>query len=190
MRAIHFANSGAQHARVYRILVVIALLLLQGLLATAASAATVVVTSLSDNGAGSLRNAVTNANNGDVITFTSGLTGTISVLSTLPVTKNVTITGPGAAALAIDGGNSVGVLSVAAGTTVSISGLTITHGNAGAGSGGGIFNRGTLTLNGVSVTNNTATLGGGINSDAGSLTLTGCTISGNQAAGGAGGGLY
>jgi hypothetical protein len=60
--------------------------------------------------------------------------------------------------------------------------------------GGAIFNQGSLSLNGVTLQNNSAlgnngptyseALGGGIYSMSGSLTLTACTIQGNQAVGG------
>ena len=58
-------------------------------------AATVTVTNTNDSSPGSLRQALTTANDGDTITF--AVTGTITLTSGgLPVTKNLTISGPGA----------------------------------------------------------------------------------------------
>ncbi len=48
-------------------------------------------------------------------------------------------------------------------------------------SGGGIFNEGTLTLNNVTVSDNTAEIGGGISSETGLLTLNNSIVAGNSA---------
>jgi hypothetical protein len=57
------------------------------------------------------------------------------------------------------------VLQIPGNATVTLQDLTITRGTATgsfpANAGGGIYNLGTLTLVGVSVTKNTADLGGG-----------------------------
>ena len=99
-------------------------------------AATITVTNTNDSGPGSLRQALANANNGDTINF--AVTGTISLFSgELVIGKNVTIAGPGANQLSIDGGQELGspyTFAVVSGKTVTISGLTIT------GDGGGIRN--------------------------------------------------
>jgi hypothetical protein len=99
-------------------------------------AATITVTNTNDSGPGSLRQALANANNGDTINF--AVTGTISLISgELVIGKNVTIAGPGANRLSIDGGQELGspyTFAVVSGKTVTISGLTIT------GDGGGIRN--------------------------------------------------
>jgi hypothetical protein len=99
-------------------------------------AATITVTNTNDSGPGSLRQALANANNGDTINF--AVTGTISLFSgELVIGKNVTIAGPGANRLSIDGGQELGspdTFHVVSGKTVTISGLTIT------GHGGGILN--------------------------------------------------
>src|SRR5210317_584127 len=72
------------------------------------AAATIEVTSLADDGAvGTLREAITTANltaGDDVITFASGLSGTITLTSALPtISDNLTVTGPGESDLTIDG---------------------------------------------------------------------------------------
>ena len=139
-------------------------------------AATLTVTSLGDTGAGTLRQAITDASPDDTIDFS--VTGTITLSSgRLTVIKDLTITGPGASSLTISGNNSSGVFLTAIGT-VAISGLTLTNGNVGGGQGGGVENQGPLTLTDVVVSNSVARLGGGIFND-GTLTLTRTTVSGN-----------
>src|SRR5258708_19065984 len=65
-------------------------------------AATITVTNTNDSGPGSLRQALDSASDGDTINFTA--TGTISLTSgELLVNRSVTIFGPGAATLAVDG---------------------------------------------------------------------------------------
>src|SRR5438093_5479250 len=99
---------------------------------------TLIVTNTNDSGPGSSRQTLADANNGDVIGF--AVTGTIG-LSTgeLLVTKSITISGPGAENLAVNGNNQRRVFHIASGQTVTISGLTITNGHA-TDSGGGIYN--------------------------------------------------
>jgi len=93
---------------------------------------------------------------------------------------------------------TIGGLNVYA--TVVIAGVTITGGKPVEGAGGGIYNRGNLTLTNCVVTGNASNgssavgqtpgifnaLGGGIY-NSGTLTITGCTLSNNQALGGKGG---
>ena len=68
----------------------------------AAYAATITVTNNSDNGAGSLRKAIADAANGDIINFS--VTGAIFLTSEqLTINKNISIIGPGAASLTISG---------------------------------------------------------------------------------------
>jgi IPT/TIG domain len=137
--------------------------------------------------------AVTHALSGDQITFASGLSGsTITLDNVMTISANITITGLGAANLAVSGGNAHEVFSVNSGVTASISGLTIENGLAK--SGGGIFNHGTLTLTNDDVSNNSATSytfyvqGGGI-FNSGTLTISASTITGNTTFSD-GGGIY
>ena len=87
------------------------------------------------------------ANDGDMITF--AVTDTIGLTSgELLVNSSITISGPGANNLAVNGNAKSRVFHVASGKTVTISGLTITNGNSGSDAGGGIYNdHATLTLN-------------------------------------------
>ena len=83
-----------------------------------------------DSGPGSLRDALANATNFETITFCPGVTGTIKLTSgRLSVSNSVTILGPGANLLAIDGNNSHTVFYILPGVTVTIAGLTITNGH-------------------------------------------------------------
>ena len=74
---------------------------------TAAGAATFTVTTTDDSGAGSLRQAILDANaaaGADTIDFGPGAAGTITLASSLPhVTDDVDIVGPGAEILTVDG---------------------------------------------------------------------------------------
>ena len=148
-------------------------------------AATYTVTTTADSGAGSLRAAIeaANANPGpDEITFSLAYPATITLASALPsISGNLTITGPGAASLTISGGGVARIFYVQTGVTVSISGLTLTGGNADR--GGAIYNFGALTITNSVLTSNTATqVGGAIaNTGAGTLTITGSTLSNNVA---------
>src|ERR1700720_2004990 len=63
------------------------------LFAASAFASTDTVTTLTDSGTGSLRAALAAANSGDTIVFSNGLTGTITLASTLTINNNVTIQG-------------------------------------------------------------------------------------------------
>jgi predicted outer membrane repeat protein len=90
----------------------------------------------------------------------------------LLVNKSVSILGPGAANLAVNGNHSNRVFHVTAGTTVTIAGLTITNGFAIGASpnwpfGGGIWNEyGTLTVsNSLFAGNSSSNYGGAIYND-------------------------
>jgi predicted outer membrane repeat protein len=181
-----------------------------------AQAATLTVTNLNDSGAGSLRQAILDANhNGagsDDIVFASGLSGTINVGSAigkgLYAETAMNIKGPGAGVITLRGTGNIDYIvytgkSAAYGSSdgdpVTISGLTITGGNATnhffKDRGGGIYNKNfALTVsNAVISGNHAADDGGGIYSNAGSLTVLNSTVSGNS--GGTdssayGGGIY
>jgi predicted outer membrane repeat protein len=104
-----------------------------------------------------------------------------------------TITGAGAAVTIIDANGIDRVLSVAAGRTGTISGVTVRNGTASR-LGGGIYNAGTLTADRIVVSSNSAgERGGGICNVAGAtLTLSRSTVDGNTMSSSnlAGGGLY
>jgi hypothetical protein len=163
---------------------------------TSTHSATITVTNTNDAGPGSLRQALADAIDRDRIEF--AVTGTIGLTSgELIINKSISISGPGAASLAVDGNATSRVIHIGARKTVSISGLTVTDGRPSSGSGGGLLNdHGILTIDGCVVQNSSAAdynSGGGIYNDgsAGSATLMilNSTITNNHADS-AGGGIY
>jgi hypothetical protein len=160
-----------------------------GLSAAGAWGASCVVSNTNDSGAGSLRNCLSNLTTGTAvdtnsITFTA--TGTITLASALPAINNgVTITGPGANKLTIDGGGAYQVFAIGTSVapTVAISGVTVANGKASAGGGAINVVSGTLTVTGCAFLNNSAGAdGGAIFDGASGLTVTGSIFSGNSAA--------
>jgi hypothetical protein len=154
-------------------------------------ATVIVVTNTDDSGPGSLRDALATAVDGDIIDAT-GVFGTILLTSgELQITHAVTISGPGAGSLAVDGNGSFRVFDNLA-SGVTISGFTITNGSATGANGGGIFHEGgnsaTLRLSNCIVSGNSADFGGGIFNSNGTVTVDSCTISDNGA-GFSGGGI-
>jgi hypothetical protein len=169
------------------------------------------VTNLNDAGSGSLRDAIATTPSGGTVDFQDGLSGTI-VLATgeLAITKDLTIAGPGADVITVNGNHVSRVFNIGA-FTVAISGMSIVDGQPANGNGGGILSAGVLTVtdstlsgnstNGdgggifggtVSVTNcnigsNHATFGGGA-IYGGSMTVSGCIFSGNSTVPGLGSG--
>ena len=159
------------------------------LAASVATAATYTVNNINNQGPGSLRQALTDAASGDIINITA--TGTLILDSELIVNKNLAIQGPGAVNLAISGNGATRVFNIG-NATVSISDLSITGGYTG-GTGGGLFNRGALTLTGVAIAGNQASYGGGVwngndYGSGGSIVFNDCAIKNNTAY--TGGGLY
>jgi hypothetical protein len=189
-------------------------------LGTPAGAATIVVSTLTDSGTGSLRQAINDALPGDQIRFATN--GTITLTNgELVISNNLDIIGSSATDLTISGGGASRVFNVSVGVTSRISGLTIRDGRTPSGTpaenGGGIYNLGSLSLDGCVITANrtgdgshgtngangvpggfdiygrpgtsggSGGLGGGVYSG-GTLTLSACLVTGNcSGAGGYGG---
>jgi hypothetical protein len=160
----------------------------------------ILVTNTNDSGPGSLRDALAVANDGDTIDV-NGVSGTILLISgELQINHNVTISGPGAQNLAVNGNGTFRVFENFA-SDVTISGFTVTNGLPPIGDnngGGGILNHGGLTLIAISILNSNAggsfpppnSGGGGIGVSAGgTLTVTASIISGNESQQGPGGGI-
>ena len=152
------------------------------------------VNSAADDGsAGTLRWAISQANaNGkaDTIVFanlfdspqTINLTGKQLTLSD---PARITINGPGENLLTINGNNASRVFRITAGSSASLSGLTITGGSVN-GNGGGVANTGgTLVLKHVVLSGNSARRGGGLFND-GTTILTDVVTHGNTARVGSG----
>ncbi|MGA2255462.1 MAG: hypothetical protein ABSG53_12425 [Thermoguttaceae bacterium] len=172
---------------------------------------TVTVMSNADSGAGSLRAAIAGANSGDTIVFARSVHAITLTSGELLIPASLAIDGPGADKLTISGNNLSRVFEIAAGPdasnplNVTISNLTITHGNAVA-EGGGILNDGSnVTLSNDRITQNVVTesptdltpgttefyaQGGGLFSVAGNLSINNCHVIANQAVGLAGTNAY
>ena len=158
-------------------------------------AATIVVTSTADSGAGSLRAAIAGASAGDTIQFAAALNGqTITLTSAkIVIDKNLVIDGPGASQLRVQrstvGGTPIfNIFDVTPNNTVTIEGLTISNGLTGSnGGGGGIYNNGSfLTIANCTISGNSAGFGGAIFSDAvnfgsAQLVISNSILSGNSA---------
>jgi hypothetical protein len=137
-----------------------------------------IVTTTADLGPGSFRQALLDADNhtgADTIIFHLPAPplhseNQITLATGLTSKGDVTIVGPGAGKLIINGdGNRDLLITDGSATTNSpstISGISFTDGGATGtgpgGSGGGIFSYESLTLKSVVVTNNTAAQGGGV----------------------------
>jgi hypothetical protein len=149
-----------------------------------------------------ITHALMQAVSGDIISVAAG-TYNLPLGETFPlvINQNLTLTGEGAGSTILDAtGANRRVITITAGVTATIWGVTITGGavsctNSGSGScvaeGGGLHNDGTLTLTSSTVSGNTASCtssgsgdcvaeGGGF-SNGGTLTLTSSTVSGNTA---------
>ena len=106
------------------------------------AATTVQIASTQDSGPGTLRDALDNAVDGDVIDLTH-LRGTLTLTSSLVPAAKVSINGPGRDFLRIDGNHLDRVL--ASDHSLQVSKVTLSNG-ATANSGGCLFVRGKLTL--------------------------------------------
>ena len=170
--------------------------------AVLAHAGALTVVNTNDSGPGSLRQALADANDGDTIGF--AVSGAIGLTSgELLVDKDVTISGPGADNLAVDGNAKSRVFHITTGRTVVISGLTISNGFVTGdfpdGIGAGIYNdHATLTVDDCVISGNLATSGAGIYNDAYNpgktgdnavLTVNNSIFSANVSSSG-GGGIY
>lgn len=161
---------------------------------------TFLVTNLNDSGAGTLRDAVQNADatSGAVINFANSLHGTITLTSgQLNVTSSMTINGPGANKLTVSGNNASRIFDIGNNATVTIGGLTIADGAAlsttdpSQQGGGGVLNEvgSTVNLNNdVFSDNHALVVGGALWNQAGpsggaTANISDSTFLGNQALG-------
>jgi len=122
----------------------------------------------------------------DTIQFSTS--GTILLGSDLPMmSKKLTIEGPGASSLTVDGNSQHVPFTVSASGDVTISKLTENAGFS-ATVGGGLLNNGKLTVSQVEFRNNNCGTYGGAVENNGTLTVDQCFFDGNSAQG-VGGGL-
>ena len=157
------------------------------------------VTSASDSSnpsSGMLRWAVqqANANPGSSIEFELGTGATTITLSSgqLELKKSVTIyDGSGEGPVTVSGNAQSRIFQIDSGVMATISGITITDGNAtrtgGSGRGGGLVNYGNAYLTNCTISGSSSASSGGGLENYGNAMLTGCTISGNYAAARGGG---
>ncbi len=154
------------------------------------AADTIRVTTLSDDGPGSLRAAIASANEyEDVISF--DVTGNILLTKQLTIDHGLTIQGPGADLLYVIGKGASRVFYINTTALVDISGISIVNGDPGIGDGGGMYNdhATNLTVRNCAFYCNRATNGGGIYNNDCDPTITNCMFGGNVA-GQQGGGMY
>jgi PKD repeat protein len=152
-----------------------------------------VVTNTNDSGPGSLRQIIAAASPGEVITFDLPYPATITLTSgQISLTKDLTIVGPGAGDLIIDGNASSRVFSITGGANAFLYGLTLQNGSS-SGAGGCVYANDQETdviLSHVLVRNCASNLiGGGVHISQGRLTLIATTLTGNSAPDGGGAGL-
>ena len=164
------------------------------------------VTDTSDlpNDTGSLVSAINQANvnpnpAGSLIEFSKSVFSTpqtITLTSTLELYGSagpISIAGPGANLLTVNGNRTVEVFEVDFESTAVLSGLTIS-GGVSSREGAGIFNEGILTISNSTIQDNTIANddgeGAGVFNES-VLTMSGCTVTGNTISGvdGEGGGL-
>lgn len=159
------------------------------------------VTNTNDSGAGSLRQAIADANSSteqdtilfsgsvfsdataDTITLTSG-----ELVLTDPNTTLISTQGAGAP-VTISGNNTAfsRLFRVAAGASAELDGLTLSNGRTTAGGGGAIRNEGTLRISNSTLSNNRAAANGGAIENIGVLTVVNSTLQGNVATSSGGG---
>jgi hypothetical protein len=157
-------------------------------LASPAWAATYTVTNNADSGAGSLRQAIIDANAttgvADTINFDLGSAATITLTSSLPPITDgagLTIDG-GSADITISGDNQYHVFEVGSGAKLTLSNLTVAHSTAFR--GGGIHNSGTLEVSNSTLSGNSAPNGGGILNGGGATATLKNTIVAKSLSGG------
>ena len=158
------------------------------------------VTNLNDSGAGSLRQAVLDANASaglaNSIVFANGLSGTITLTGgELELSDSVTIdgdtNGDNRADIIVSGNNASRIFNQSGiNTDVALLSLTLTNGNSQLFQGGAIFaDQGTLTIADTTIQNNQGSNGGGIHTSLTVTTITNSLIADNFSTS-RGGGIY
>jgi CSLREA domain-containing protein len=141
------------------------------------------VTKLADTNDGacdadcSLREALAAAAPDDTIGFAPGLTGTITLGSTLTISRNATINGPITGSIIISGNNAVRVFYVNYGIHFTLRNLTVANGRI----------KGRDGAAGINSQAGSTAGGGGLYNNGGTVSVVDCTFSGNRAVGGSGG---
>ena len=117
---------------------------------------------------------------GTIITFDPALNGdTITLVASISTSNAMTIQGPGASLMTIDGAGTTSLFQISNATTIS--GLSLNDGYSSSG-GGAMSVYAPLTLDGCSFNNNrTDSYGGAISSYADTVTITNSSFSNNSA---------
>ena len=136
------------------------------------------------------------ASGDDIIAFDPALTGqTLSLnvdLGPLVVNSNVTIVGPGADRLTLDGANETLLFRIESGVTAHIRGVTMLNGGwseACDARSGSIYNYGHLFVTDTVISNGEGLFGGALHNE-GAAILLDCTIVGNTSSFGGGGAVF
>lgn len=151
----------------------------------------ILVTSNSDSGLGTLREAIASAAAGDVILFSVELTGQTILLTSginIPIGVNITVDGIDAPGMIISGGNTSRIFfvngNVPTHTFVAFKNLTLVNGKT-TERGGAISTSDevTIVVENIKFNNNVADKGGGaiFSRFNNILTVTGCEFNGNKA---------
>jgi hypothetical protein len=150
------------------------------LLTTTLSAETITVTSGEDSGAGTLRQAIINANDGDEIVFDDNVTTVTLTNYGFTLNKSITISGHKENKVVITCNGRHFYMEENAGINVSLNYLTLRDGNAST-CGGAIFNRkgNTLTLDNCIFINNHADTTGAVDNQ-GIITIDNCIFEDNS----------
>jgi len=117
-------------------------------------------------------------NAGDVITF--ACSGDLKLTSTLSISGRMTLSGSGQR-VTLDGGGSLQVLSVNSGSSLTLNTLTIAHGSAPYGQGGGLENFGTVSISNSTFANNSSPCNGGGLENFGTVSISNSTFANNSA---------
>ena len=122
------------------------------------AATTYTVTSAAETGAGTLKQLITDATAGDIITFNIASMGGNTIMLNLPVdiSKNLTIRGP-EGGIILDGDNFSRVITVYDAVVARLENLKLQHGTDAEDLVGGVLNMGELTMINCVVSDNTET---------------------------------
>ena len=178
-------KSTNQHKTLRFLLILILVTTFWGTLpATPARAAVITVMNSNESGAGSLQQAITDANPGDVIVFHQDLAGQTITLtsSTLGITKSLVIDGADLDPhIQISGNNTNQIFNIAGSIDVSLGHLDLIDGSNNP--GGAIFNNSTsLSIENCLFSGNySGNDGGAIYHIGGTLTISDSTFDGNNA---------
>ena len=155
-----------------------------------ASAATFTVTNTNDAGAGSLRQAVLDANasaGADIVDFSPLFLSpqTITLLTgDITITDPLSINGPGASLLTVSGNHNSRIFAAVSFGPIMITGMTLTNGNGAgtmsSGIGGAMYILNvSVTIRECTISGNTAGLGGAVVQLGGTTNFIRTTISNN-----------